>query len=68
LSLLFVDAVLPPLRGMHQTPPRLRALLDEQTIEGRLRRWLEWWPDDIVGELVPDVSERTALLSLDSPK
>lgn len=62
-SLLFVDAVLPPRSGVHETPPRLRALLDEQTVEGRLRRWLDWWPEDVVGELVPDVKERATLLN-----
>lgn len=63
VSLLFVDAVLPPLSGHHETPARLRALLDEQTVDGRLRRWLEWWPDDVVSELVPDAAERAALLT-----
>lgn len=62
VSLLFVDAVLPPPRGVHQTPAGLRALLDQQTVEGRLRRWLEWWPDDVVCELVPDADERAVLL------
>jgi hypothetical protein len=51
VSLLFIDAVLPPARGVHRTPAGLRALLDEQTVEGRLRRWLEWLPDDVVSEL-----------------
>lgn len=62
VSLLFVDAVVPPPSGVHETPPRMRSLLDEQTVDGRLRRWLEWWPDDVVGELVPDRDERAALL------
>lgn len=62
-TLLFVDAVLPPPSGVHKTPPRLRALLDEQTIDGHLRRWLEWWPSEVVNELVPDLDERAALLA-----
>jgi hypothetical protein len=62
VSLLFVDAVLPPPRGVHQTPAGLQAMLDEQTVEGRLRKWLEWWPDDVVSELVPDADERAVLL------
>jgi hypothetical protein len=62
VSLLFVDAVLPPSSGVHETPAGLRALLDKHTVEGRLRRWLEWWPDDVVSELVPDVEERAVLL------
>jgi thioesterase domain-containing protein len=51
VSLLFVDAVVPPPSGVHETPARLRTLLDQQTVDGRLRRWLEWWPDDVVSEL-----------------
>lgn len=62
-SLLFVDAVLPPPSGVYETPARLRALLDEQTVDGQLRRWLEWWPEEVVNELVPDMDERAALLA-----
>lgn len=62
VSLLFVDAVLPPPGGVHETPARLRILLDQQTVDGRLRRWLEWWPDEVVSELVPDINERAVLL------
>lgn len=66
-SLVFVDAVLPPVSGLHVTPARLGALLDEHTVDGRLRRWLEWWPDDVVNELVPDTDERAVLLE-DMPR
>lgn len=59
---VFVDAVVPPASGVYETPTRLRELLDAQTVEGRLRRWLEWWPDDVVRELIPDADERAALL------
>lgn len=62
VSLLFVDAVLPPPSGVHETPASLQELLDEQTVDGRLRRWLEWWSDEVVNELVPDANERAALL------
>lgn len=61
-SLVFVDAVIPASTGVHETPERLKTLLDEQTVEGHLRRWLEWWTDDVVDDLVPDVDERAALL------
>lgn len=62
-SLVFVDAVIPPPACVHETPARMRALLDEQTLDGQLRRWLDWWPDDVVMDLVPDAAERTALLA-----
>lgn len=62
VSLLFVDAVLPPPSGAYETTASMRSLLDHQTVDGLLRRWLEWWPDDVVSELVPDMHERAALL------
>lgn len=62
-SLVFVDAVIPPPAGVHETPGSMRALLDEQTVDGQLRRWLDWWPDDVVMDLVPDAAERVALLA-----
>lgn len=62
-SLVFVDAVIPPPEGVHEAPARMHALLDEQTVDGHLRRWLEWWPDEVVDALVPDAEERAALLA-----
>jgi hypothetical protein len=44
VALLFVDAVVPPPSGVHETPARMRDLLDEQTLDGHLRCWLDWWP------------------------
>ncbi|MDX1511577.1 MAG: hypothetical protein R3249_09535 [Nitriliruptorales bacterium] len=63
VSLLFVDAVIPPASGAHETSERLRALLDAQTVGGELRRWLHWWPDEVAAELLPDEEERAELLS-----
>jgi hypothetical protein len=60
--LLFVDAVLPPRRGIYAAPTGMQELLDAQTRDGYLRRWLEWWPDDVVDELLPDPADRRALL------
>lgn len=62
-GLVFVDAVLPATDGAHRAPPRQLELLDQQTSDGVLRRWLEWWPDDVARELVPDDELRSALLS-----
>ncbi|HEX2029190.1 MAG TPA: alpha/beta hydrolase [Nitriliruptorales bacterium] len=66
-ALVFVDAVVPPHGGAHETPSALQSLLDEQTVDGRLRRWLDWWPEDVVGQLLPDPSERE-LLRRDMPQ
>ncbi|MGI9016479.1 MAG: alpha/beta fold hydrolase [Euzebya sp.] len=63
VSLIFVDAVIPPSDGSHQTSAAMHTLLDEQTDEGHLRRWLEWWPEEVVGDLLPDTDDRLALLA-----
>lgn len=60
--LLFVDTAVPPRRGTHRTADRLASLLDEQTQDGRLRRWLEWWPKEVIADLLPDEDDRAALL------
>lgn len=67
VTLLFVDAVLPPRSGDYHTEPQMHALLDEHTVDGRLRRWLEWWPEETTRQLVPDPAERAQLLE-DMPR
>lgn len=57
-ALVFVDAVLPPRRGAHVTSPDLVRLLDANTVDGRLRPWLDWWPEDTVARLLPDADDR----------
>lgn len=64
---IFVDAVVPPPTGAHRTPPRLKEMLDQHTVDGILRPWLEWWADDVVRELVPDADVRDRLRS-DMPR
>ncbi|MBW3663660.1 MAG: alpha/beta hydrolase [Actinobacteria bacterium] len=59
--MVFVDAVLPPGAGVHETPPAMRRQLDEQTVDGRLRPWLEWWPEQVVEELIPDPLDRAEI-------
>ncbi|NND04715.1 MAG: alpha/beta hydrolase [Acidimicrobiia bacterium] len=66
-GVVFVDAVVPPRSGAHRTPQVLRTKLDEQTEGGLLRRWLEWWPNDAVAELLPDPADRV-LLGADMPR
>ncbi len=61
--LVFVDAVIPPQSGAHVTPSALKAMLDQQTRDGHLRRWLEWWPDDVIDQLLPHPSDRQALIN-----
>ncbi len=66
-GLVFVDALVPPAEGAHRTPDRLAALLDEQTVEGVLRPWLDWWPAEAVAELLPEAADRDELAA-DMPR
>jgi pimeloyl-ACP methyl ester carboxylesterase len=66
-ALVFVDAVVPAHEGSHRTPPELAAMLDEHTADGRLALWLDWWPAEVVGRLLPDTRQRAALLA-DMPR
>lgn len=59
--LVFVDAVVPPRSGSHRTPDAMKAMLDRQTVNGTLRRWLDWWPPEVVAEILPDPVERRQL-------
>jgi hypothetical protein len=65
--LVFVDAVIPPRGGSHVTPTAMKEMLDEQTRDGYLRRWLEWWPDDVIEQLLPHPPDRQALMD-DMPR
>ncbi len=56
-ALTFVDAVVPPQAGAHTTPPRMAEMLDRQSTDGVLAQWLDWWPEDIVEELLPDPAD-----------
>ena len=64
---VFVDAVVPPRQGAHQTPDGMEQLLDEKTVEGTLLRWLDWWPTAAVEELLPNKSDRD-VLAADMPR
>ncbi len=59
--LVFVDAVIPPEEGHHSSPPRLAPLLDEQTHDGILKPWLDWWDVSLVSSMLPDRGDREAL-------
>lgn len=42
-------------------------MLDQQSVDGLLHKWLDWWPDDVVRDLVPDTGMRSRLLA-DMPR
>lgn len=66
-ALLFVDAVIPPTHGPHRTPDEMKELLDGQSVDGLLRRWLDWWPADVIERLLPDPADREELAA-DMPR
>lgn len=66
-ALIFVDAVVPPRQGAHQTPIGMKQLLDEQTIDGMLLPWLDWWPTAAVEELLPNPTDRE-VVAADMPR
>lgn len=54
-ALLFVDAVDPLPGPLYTTSKQLLQLLDAlPVVEGRLPPWHEWWPAELMAELVPD--------------
>lgn len=60
-GLVFVDAVVPPTAGVHTTSPGMREMLDSVTEDGVLRRWLDWWPEETIVDLLPNESDRVEL-------
>lgn len=58
-----VDAVVPPQFGSHRTPEAMKEMLDQQTVNGTLRQWLDWWPPEVVAEILPDPADREQLAS-----
>ncbi len=65
-AIVFIDAVVPPTEGAHLRPPSLTRLLDDQVVDGMLRRWIEWWPAETIAQLLPDPEHRSRL-SRDMP-
>ncbi|MGB7879158.1 MAG: alpha/beta hydrolase [Ilumatobacteraceae bacterium] len=62
-AVVFVDAILPPVAGEHRTSEQFLRFLDDKTVDGRLLPWLDWWPTEVVGELVRSSEELEELRS-----
>jgi hypothetical protein len=45
----------------------MREMLDSVTEASVLRRWLDWWPEEVIVELLPDEADR-AELEADMPR
>lgn len=66
-ALVFVDAVVPPAEGEHRTSQGLLDLIENKAVDGRLPKWLDWWPPEVVAELMP-LSEHQAEIRADMPE
>lgn len=66
-ALLFLDAVLPPLVGVHRTPDALRDKLEEHAVAGVLRPWVDWWPPGVMADLIPDPNDAQEI-AVDVPR
>lgn len=60
-ALVFVDAVVPPVEGEHRSSPGFLEFIDDKAVDGRLPRWLDWWPAETVNELVTSPADREEL-------
>lgn len=60
-ALVFVDAVIPPPHGAHATPEAFRSFLEDKAKNGLLPRWLDWWPEEDVIDLLLDATGRAEL-------
>jgi hypothetical protein len=62
---LFVDAALPPRRGVCQAaePEHLAFLRGLADDAGVLPRWTDWWPEDDVAALLPDPVVRQVVVA-----
>ena len=61
VSFVFVDAVLPPMSGTVTPGAAIGSLLDAHTEDGQLTPWLDWWPADVIDQIVPRRADQMAL-------
>lgn len=53
-TMVFVDALIPATHGTHNTPAKDGEMLAKVADDGWLLPWTEWWPRELMAELVPD--------------
>ena len=66
-ALLFVDAGIPDASGTTDLAGEFIVRLRELAVHGVLPRWTDWWPADVVEELVPDAHMRAEVVA-DQPQ
>jgi hypothetical protein len=67
-AVVFVDALVPAPAGPTAPSDRFRAFLDALPLtDGRLPRWSDWWPPEVMAEAVPDPDLR-ARIEADQPR
>ena len=61
----FVDARLPRpgLSDFDASPPDFREALDAMAVDGMLPPWNQWFPPELVPELIPQAQQRKAFLA-----
>lgn len=66
-AIVFVDALIPATQGTHNTPAGDREMLAKVADDGWLLPWTEWWPRELMADLVPDEDD-WALIGQDVPR
>jgi hypothetical protein len=63
-GMVLVDALLPhPGRSWAQTvPDAFAGMLKAQAVDGRLKPWPQWWPEERLRALIPDAELREAFV------
>ncbi len=62
-AVVLIDAVLPAAAGRTAVTPSMRAGVRALAVDGVLPPWTSWWGEDALRELVPDPSDRAALVA-----
>jgi hypothetical protein len=61
---VFVDAVVPDGDDAFRPSAQLLELLDTvETVDGSLAPWNEWWPPELMAQLVPDATQRRRVVA-----
>lgn len=60
-GIVFVDAVVPPAEGDQIASRELLEFIDDKAVDGRLPKWLDWWPPNVVDELLPSPAHQAEI-------
>lgn len=60
-SVIFVDAIVPPIEGTHTTSQQFLTFLDEKVVGDTLPQWIDWWPPEAIDAMIPNRRDRNEL-------